>query len=102
MRVDRFTRESRRAPRVRHDSVLELYDEEGHLTASVLKLVDVSSVGASFSTTHTFAKHAKIRGRLRLLNIGVLEIEGHVVRLKERTNSNLYGMEFDSVRTIRR
>ena len=98
----RLAKETRRAPRVRHDSVLELYDEEGRLTVDVLTLVDVSSVGASFSTTHPFAKGAKIRGRLRLLDAGVLEIEGRVVRFKERTNSTLYAMEFDSVRAVRR
>ena len=94
----RTAKEERRAPRVPHDSVLELFDAEGRLMAEALKLVDVSSLGASFSTTRLFAKGAKIRGRLRLLNFGVLEIEGRVVRLKERTNSTLYGVRFDSVK----
>jgi hypothetical protein len=70
--------------------------------AGVLRLSDVSSVGASFSTVRTFAKGTRIRGRLRLLGIGVLEITGRIVRFKERTNSTLYGVEFDSVKTIRR
>ena len=98
----RMAKEARRSPRTPHDSVLELYDAEGRLLADVLKLVDVSTVGASFSTTRTFAKGAKIRGRLRLLGVGVLEIAGRIVRLKERTNSNLYGLESDSVKTLRR
>lgn len=98
----RPTKDTRRSPRVRHDSVLELYDEEGRLAAGAATLVDVSSVGISFTTTRAFAKGAQVRGRLRLLDAGVLEITGRVVRLKERTNSTLYGVEFDSVRATRR
>jgi len=95
-------KETRRSPRVPHDSVLELYDAEGRLTAGGVTLVDVSAVGASFTTTRVFVKGEKVRGRLRLLDAGVLEVAGRVVRLKERTNSTLYGVEFDSVRAIRR
>jgi hypothetical protein len=97
-----MAKEARRAPRLPHDSVLELYDQEGRLTPGALKLIDVSSVGASFSTTRAFAKGAKIRGRARLLGVGVLEISGRIVRLKERTNSTLYAVEFDSVKALRR
>jgi hypothetical protein len=97
-----MAKEARRAPRIPHDSVLELYDQEGRLTADALKLIDVSSVGASFSTTRAFAKGAKIRGRVRLLDVGVLEISGRIVRFRERSNSTLYAVEFDSVKTLRR
>ena len=91
----------RRGARTRHDSVLELYDGSGRLLADVMRLVDVSSVGVSFTSTLVFAKGAAIRGRLRLLGAGVLEIAGRVVRVKERTNSVLYGVEFDSVKALR-
>lgn len=102
MRMPRPTKEARRAPRIRHDSVLELYDERGRLAAGVLKLVDVSSVGASFTTTLALVPGQAIRGRVRLLGAGVLEITGRVVRSKEKTNSTLYAVAFDSVRAIRR
>lgn len=93
-----MAKEARRSPRTPHDSVLELYDEDNRLTAGVQKLVDVSSVGASFSTTQVFAKGAMIRGRLRLFGVGSLEIAGRIVRVKERSNSTLYAIEFDSVK----
>ncbi len=71
-----FPKDGRRGARVRHDSVLELLDEEGRLMGAVLKLFDVSSVGASFSTTQKFAKGAKLRGRLRILGAGDAGIHG--------------------------
>ena len=98
----RMPKEARRAPRTRHDSVLDLYVEQGRLTAATLKLVDVSSTGASFSTTRAFAKGAKIGGRLRLFGVGVLEVTGRVVRFKEKSNSTLYAVEFDSLKAFRR
>ena len=95
-------KEKRKTSRVRHDSVLELYDETGRLLAGALKLVDLSSSGASFSTTQAFSKGARIRGRLRLPDVGILEITGRIVRFKERTNATVYAVEFDSVRQRRR
>ena len=85
-----------------HDSTLELYDEQGGLIADALILVDVSAVGASFSTTRAFAKGAKVRGRLRLFGTGVIEISGRVVRVKEKTNSTLYALEFDRTNALPR
>ena len=94
-------KEPRRMPRARHDSVLELRDEKGELIDADLRLVDVSSGGASFSATQTFAVGDVIRGRLRLLDLGVMDITGRVVRVKARTNSILYAVEFDSVKPFR-
>jgi hypothetical protein len=94
----KIARQPRRAPRVRHDSVLEILDDEGGLLAGVARLVDVSSVGVSFCTPHAFAKGAKIRARLRLMEAGVLQITGRIVRIKEKTNTTLYAVEFDSVK----
>jgi hypothetical protein len=90
-------KESRRAPRTPHDSVLELHDENGRLMEGTLKLFDVSASGASFSTTKKFAKGARIRGRMRLLGKGAVEITGRIVRFKERENSTLYAVEFDAI-----
>jgi hypothetical protein len=91
--------EHRRGVRYRHDSVLELSDEEGRPfgAGAGVRLVDVSSVGVSFAGTVVLAKGARIHARLRLLGAGVLEIAGHVVRIKPRTNNTLYGIEFDEV-----
>ncbi|MFI5347111.1 MAG: PilZ domain-containing protein [Elusimicrobiota bacterium] len=100
--MPRSGKDSRRAPRIPHDSLLELYDDAGGIQDAALKLVDVSAVGASFTTTRAFAKGAKIRGRVRLLNVGVMEIEGRIVRVKERTNTTLYAVEFDSIHAHRR
>ncbi|OGS42024.1 MAG: hypothetical protein A2506_09815 [Elusimicrobia bacterium RIFOXYD12_FULL_66_9] len=99
--MEKQTKEARRGARYRHDSVLEILDESGESIVDIVRLVDVSSVGASFSTAHRFAKGATIRGRLRLLSAGVLKITGRVVRVKERSNSTLYAIEFESVRGVR-
>ena len=97
----KIVRAPRRGIRQRHDSVLEIFDESGRLLAEVARLSDVSSVGISFTTTRAFSKGEKIRGRLRLMNAGVLEIKGKVVRIKERTNTTLYAVEFDEVKGVR-
>lgn len=97
----RAGREARRAVRARHDSVLELLDEAGRPREGALRLVDVSSTGASFTTTLVLTKGDLLRGRLRLLGAGVLEVVARVVRVKERTNCALYGVEFESVKAPR-
>jgi PilZ domain-containing protein len=93
-----MAKEARRSKRTPHDSVLELFDKDGRLLAGVQQLVDVSAVGVSFIATHAFRKGDVVHGRLRLLETGVLEITGRVVRLKERSNSTLYAIEFESVK----
>lgn len=91
-------KEGRRGPRFRHDSVLEISDDSGRLLVEVARLIDVSSVGVSFTTTHVFAKGERIRAKLRLMNAGVLQITGRVLRVKEKNNSTVYAVEFDSVK----
>lgn len=71
------------------------------MALDIARLVDVSSVGLSSTTTHAFAKGARIDARLRLLSAGVLNITGHVVRFKEKTSFTLYAVEFKSVRGVR-
>lgn len=90
--------ERRAASRARHDSVLELYDASGRLLERSVRLVDVSATGARLTTTAVLRKGGEVRGRLRLLKEGVKEFGGRVLWVKERTNSNLYGIAFDWVR----
>jgi hypothetical protein len=101
MTMAKFTKETRRASRYPHDSVLEILGDPDSAPAGAVRLVDVSSLGASFASTRVFAKGAPIHARLRLLNAGVLEITGTVVRIKEKTNFTLYGVKFDSARGSR-
>ncbi|MBU2572980.1 MAG: PilZ domain-containing protein [Elusimicrobia bacterium] len=93
--------DKRRAPRQRHDSVLELYDEFGKLIVGIGKLVDFSMVGACFSTTKLLADGERVNARLRLLQEGVLDISAHVVWSRRQANATLYGIEFDLVRKAR-
>ena len=95
------SKEKRRAPRARHDSVLEVFDEGGHFIAGVGRLVNFSKVGACFSSTQILAKGEKLRARLRLLKEGKLEVAARVVWMKKKTNANLYGIAFDKVQKIR-
>lgn len=101
MTMAKFTKEARRASRYPHDSVLEIIDDSDGMPGEVARLVDVSSLGVSFTTVRVFAKGAPIRARMRLLNTGVLEIKGTVVRIKEKANCTLYGVKYDSVRGSR-
>ena len=68
------------------------------MPGEVARLINVSSLGVSFTTIRVFAKGAPIHARMRLLNSGTLEITGTVVRIKAKTNHTLYGVKFDSVR----
>jgi hypothetical protein len=95
------SKDNRRAKRTSHDSVLELFDSSGQLMAGVGRLVDVSSVGICFSCVKPLAKGEKIQGRLRLLKEGFLDIKGHVVWVRKRVNTTLYGVEFDQVRPLK-
>lgn len=98
----KYAKESRRASRYRHDSVLEIVGESSGAPVDAARLVDVSSGGVSFSTTRVYAKGARIRARMRLLDAGPLEFIGKVVRIKEKSNSTLYAVEFESVRGAHR
>lgn len=88
--------DKRRAPREKHDSVLDLFDEGGARVACVATLADVSASGASFRSTYPFAKGARVRARLRILGKGVLDISGRISRVKEYSNYTLYGVAFDA------
>jgi hypothetical protein len=90
--------EKRRAARVHHDSIPELYDETGRLLEENVRLVDVSATGAQIATTATLVKGSTIRGRLRLLKEGVVSFGGRVLWAKEKENFILYGIEFNWIR----
>ena len=92
--------EKRRAPRARHDSVLEIYDAEGHLIIGIGRLVNFSNVGVCFSSTKVLAKGQKLHARLRLLKEGALEVTAKVVWMQKKSGANLYGLEFDTVQKI--
>ncbi|PIR19360.1 MAG: hypothetical protein COV48_02440 [Elusimicrobia bacterium CG11_big_fil_rev_8_21_14_0_20_64_6] len=96
--VAKYTKEARRARRYPHDSVLEIFSDSDSMPVDVARLIDVSALGLSFTTTRVYAKGAPIHARMRLLNTGVLEIRGTIVRIKEKTNCTLYGVKYDSVR----
>jgi len=94
-------KEKRRAPRARHDSVLEIYDESRRLLTGIGHLVNFSAVGACFSSTSRLVKGTRLHARLRLLSEGRLDIIARIVWTRKRTNSILYGIEFENVRPAR-
>ncbi|MEK7232795.1 MAG: PilZ domain-containing protein [Elusimicrobiota bacterium] len=93
--------ETRRAVRSKHDSVLELQDEKGRAISGIVRLIDVSAVGARFASTATLPKGMKLHGCLRLLRTGALNIVGRVVRIKAGSNVTYYGIAFESVKRVR-
>ncbi|MFA5975874.1 MAG: PilZ domain-containing protein [Elusimicrobiota bacterium] len=94
-------KEKRRAPRARHNSVLEILDQGGHSIAEIGRLVNFSAVGACFSSTRVFGKGEKLYARLRLLKEGVLMVTARVVWVQKKTNAILYGIEFLTTQNVR-
>ncbi len=92
------SKDNRRAARRKHNSVLEIYDAEGRYITGLGRLVDFSSVGVRFSSTHVLHNGDRVRARLRLLKEGVLSIVAHVVWTKKLTNTYQYGLAFDIVK----
>ncbi|MFA6435055.1 MAG: PilZ domain-containing protein [Elusimicrobiales bacterium] len=94
-------REKRRAPRQKHDSVLELCDGSGNFISTVGHLVDFSTAGVCFSSTQVLNTGDLIRGRLRLLKEGLMYISGRVIWSRRKLNTNLYGIRFDYIKGVR-
>src|SRR5258706_2154813 len=94
------SKEIRQASRSKHDSILEIFDTEGHLIVGIGRLVNYSNVGVCFSSTKILAKGDRLRARLRLLRDGTLEASARVVWVKKRPNSMLYGIAFDSIQKL--
>ena len=91
--------DKRRAPRDKHDSVIEIFDAEGKLAVTG-RLVDFSATGASFSLKNSIVIPEKFRARLRFLDKGVLEAEARVVRSSREQNSTRYGIKFENLKNI--
>jgi hypothetical protein len=92
------SKDNRRSKRQRHNSVLEVYEESGNLIVWTARLVDFSTGGAAFSTTKLLDTGTHIRARIRIIGKGVMEISGKVVWGRKKTNANLYGIKFDSIK----
>ena len=92
-------KDQRRAPRDKHDSVIEIFNVEGKVAATG-RLKDFSPVGASFTVGEPVVMPGKFRARLRFLDKGVIEIEAHVVRTVREKNRTHYGIKFDSYKTV--
>jgi hypothetical protein len=94
------TKENRRAPRSRHDSVLEIFDTGGNLIIGIGRLINFSNVGVCFSSTKVLTKGQKVHARLRLVKEGALEVSARVVWTEKKSNMMFYGLEFDSIQKI--
>ena len=92
-------KDKRRAPRNKHNSVIEIFDVEGKVAASG-RLVDFSTVGAAFSVGDPLVMPDKFRARLRFLDKGVLEAEARVVWTRRDRNITHYGIVFDSLKRV--
>ncbi|MEK7720846.1 MAG: PilZ domain-containing protein [Elusimicrobiota bacterium] len=92
-------KDKRRAPREKHDSVIEIFDAGGKFAVSG-RLTDFSTSGAAFSVADPGVIRKKFRARLRLLDTGVLEVEARVVRTRREKNATHYGIKFDSIKNI--
>jgi hypothetical protein len=94
-------RDKRRAPRNNHNSVIEIFDVEGRVAAAG-RLIDYSSVGASFSVGDPVVMPESFRARLRFLDKGVIEVEARLVWTRRDRNITRYGIAFDSHKVVRR
>jgi hypothetical protein len=93
--------EKRRAPRVRHDSVVDLYDRTGRRLIGTGRLVNFSTVGACFSSTQLFKTGETLQAKVRLLKEGRLQVSGPIVWTRKKPNHYLYGLAFDRVSRVR-
>jgi len=89
-------KDKRRAPRDRHDSVIELFNVEGEVAATG-RLVDFSTMGASFSVGNPVVMPEVFRARLRFFGKGVIEVRARVVWIRRDLNATHYGIKFDSL-----
>ncbi len=90
-----------RVEREPHDSVLEALEECGKCLAWTAKLINLSKGGASFSTKIVLKKGQNIHARVRIFEKGVMEVRGKVVWIKEKLNTTVYGIKFDSIKQIK-
>ncbi len=93
-------REMRRSPRAKHDSVVEIFDAEGHLIIGIGRMINFSNVGICFSSTQVLKKGQRLHARIRLLREGALETSAHIVWVKKRPAFMLYGIAFDTIQKI--
>lgn len=89
-------KEKRRAPRARHDSVIEIFNVEGSVGATG-RLVDFSTAGASFSVGDPVVMPEVFRARLRFFGQGVIEVQARVVWIRRDKNATHYGIKFESL-----
>lgn len=92
-------KEKRRAPRSKHDSVIEIFNVEGKV-ACECRLIDFSQAGASFFSGVPIVMPDRFRVRLRFLDKGVLEAEARVAWTRRQKNATRYGIVFDSLKQI--
>ncbi|HAH31289.1 MAG TPA: hypothetical protein DCL44_03130 [Elusimicrobia bacterium] len=90
----------RRAPRSRHNSVIEILDAGGKV-AVFGRLVDFSTLGASFAVGDSVVIPKNFRARLRLLNEGVFEAQVRVVWVRREKNAMRYGIYFYALTLLR-
>ncbi len=92
-------KEKRRAPRSKHDSVIEIFNIEGKVACEG-RLIDFSRVGAAFSSGVPIVLPDRFRVRLRFLDKGVFEAEARLAWMRRQKNSTRYGIVFDSLKHI--
>ena len=90
--------EKRRAPRVRHDSVVEILDASGTILIGTARLVDFSKVGLCIAGSLAVSPGDAVHARVRLLREGILEIVGRVVWLRKKPTGCQYGISAESTR----
>lgn len=89
--------EKRRAPRQRHVSAIEIFNDSGHFITAVGRLLDFSAVGACFSSPTKLSVKEKLQVRLRLLKNTKVEMTARVVWSKRRGSAHVYGIEFERI-----
>ena len=94
------SQENRRSPRAKHDSVLEIFDGDGHLIVGIGRLVNFSNTGLCFTSAKTLRQGKKLWARIRLMKDGAMEASAKVVWARKLHNTTLYGIEFESIQRI--
>jgi hypothetical protein len=92
-------REKRRTDRVRFESIPELFDEKEQVIPGAHRLVNLSAIGASLTSTKSLSVGQQIGGRITV-NTGFMLVRAQVVWRRRRLRGFRYGLRFHSVEKV--
>jgi hypothetical protein len=76
---------------------LEIFDASGHLIEAIGRVINISDLGACFSSTLELTQGQPVRARMKLPNADWLDVLGEIVWTRRMARVTQCGIEFKSV-----